>query len=491
VRQIAVLLSLTLAGACGGDSASGKPDAPIVPDAPIDTPPTYPACADFSANSGISIPAHLVGSVAASDVQSPASCTSVDAPFGIESAGPDSVVRIDGLTPGNPYIVRLTSADDLAFYVASGCSTPSGPAADECSLFVDASSSTREVGRFIATAASEFVVVDYYASSPPSDASFTLDVYAETCTTDAQCSGPTPACVAGQCVECDSSFDCTNVAKPACNRDTNLCVAGNDLCAPDGTSEPANDGPAGAPALVLDGSGLAVVSGDICQPNVPLTEADFFKFQVTTLGDTWDIALDWTTSTRDLDLRVYDAQGEPLGLSFWEHPEGIRLTYLPLGTYYIRVNNAAPVSTNSIGYTLAVQRTAGAACTTRSQCAAEFRNQLYRGDCVAGACVRIDGAAAVTEGNACDSISDCGSGLSCPSFFFTANADTRDVCARTCTNDAGCSALGASYVCSTYLDTNMCVQKCTSDLQCPTTFDQPSSGPWYRLRCNTTTGKCQ
>ena len=43
---------------------------------------------------------------------------------------------------------------------------------------------------------------------------------------------------------------CTNVAKPACNRDTNLCVAGNQLCTPDGSGEPANDGPAGASAIV-------------------------------------------------------------------------------------------------------------------------------------------------------------------------------------------------------------------------------------------------
>ena len=32
------------------------------------------------------------------------------------------------------------------------------------------------------------VVVDYYASSAPADGSFTLDIYAEQCTTSASCS---------------------------------------------------------------------------------------------------------------------------------------------------------------------------------------------------------------------------------------------------------------------------------------------------------------
>ncbi|HTL36840.1 MAG TPA: hypothetical protein VL326_27080 [Kofleriaceae bacterium] len=490
MRQVVVLLAVTLAGACGDSATPARPDAPLDPDAPsIDTPPVYPACAEFM-QTGVSSPAHVLGTLSAANVESPSTCASVDAPFGVESAGPDSVIRIDGLQIGTPYIVRLDSADDLAFYVASGCSTASGPAANECALFVDASSGSREVGRFVATAATEYVVVDYYQSTPPADLSYTLDVYAEACSSDAQCSGATPACVDGQCVECDSSFDCTNVAKPACNRDTNLCVAGNQLCTPDGTGEPANDGPSGAVAIVLDSGGQALVTGDICQPDVPLVEADFFKFQVTTVGDTWDIGLNWP-GNRDIDLRVYDAQGEQVGRSFWEQPEDVRLTYLPIGTYYIAVNDASAASNASVGYQLLVQRTAGAGCTTRAQCATEYRNQIFRGSCVAGACVRIDGAAAVTEGNACDSISDCASGLSCSSFVFTANADTRELCARTCTSDAGCSALGANYVCSTYLATNLCVQKCTTDDQCPITTGKPSNGPWRRLSCNTQSGKCQ
>src|SRR5687767_10806712 len=162
------------------------------------------------------VPAHVIGSLAAADVQSPSQCTVVDAPYGIESAGPDAVIRIDGLVAGTAYIVRLTSTSDLAFYVATGCSTPSGPSPSECALFVDASAGTQEVGRFVAQAPNAYVVVDYYASATPASQGFTLDVYAEACTTSAQCTQGLPVCSNGQCVQCATSFDCTDPQAPRC-----------------------------------------------------------------------------------------------------------------------------------------------------------------------------------------------------------------------------------------------------------------------------------
>lgn len=456
------------------------PDATVMPDAP----PTFAACKEFNV-AGATVPTHVVGALDASDVESPSACTEVDAPYGIESAGPDSVVRVDGLRVGTPYIVKLTSAADLAFYVASGCSTATGPGDNECKLFVDASSGTREVGRFVADAATVFVVVDYYASASPSSQAFTLDVYPESCTSSAQCSGSVPACVAGQCVECETSFDCTASTKPRCDTTTNTCVEGIDQCANDDANEPANDGPAGATPIVLTANG-AQMNGAICSSPRRI-EADYYSFQVTSLGETWDFDLAWA-GNRDLDLVVLDANGTELGLSYWEHPENVRLTYLPVGTYYVRITDFSSTNSVSVSYSLGVTRATGTGCTSRTQCAAEYRNQEYRGNCVAGACVSITGAGSVVDGGACDSVSDCAANLSCPSFFFVANADTRDVCAPSCTTDTQCAA---GYVCTTYLETNLCVQKCTSDAQCPTALDQaPAAGPWYRLRCNLATGKC-
>jgi hypothetical protein len=485
VDRVRSLVAILVIAACG-DGGSATPDAPPA-DASIDTQPVYPACREFGGISA-NVPAHVLGTLAAADVQSPSQCTAVDAPYGIESAGPDAVVRIDGLAAGTAYIVTLESAEDLAFYVASGCSTPSGPAQNECSLFVDASAGSEEVGRFVAKASSAYVVVDYYASHTPSNQTFTLDVYAEACSTSSQCTASAPVCSNGKCVECASSFDCKTAQLPRCDVANAVCVSGVDSCTSDDAVEPADDGPAGARALVPNASGFASVTGEVC--SVPRSEADFFSFSVGSLGETWDLTLAWTGS-RDLDLEVFDATGASVGLSYWEQAERMRLTYLAVGTYYVKVREFSPQTATSIDYTLTAQRTLGAACTTRADCATEYRNQVFRGDCVDGACVKIDGAGLVTEGGACDSVSDCGSGMSCPSFFFVANADTRGVCGRTCSGDPDCAALGSDYVCTTYLITNFCVQKCTTSDQCPTSLDsRPVSGPWYRLSCQVATGRC-
>lgn len=470
---------------CGGGSDPALPDA-AQSDAPsIDAPEAYPACREF-AGTPATVPAHIVGSLDAPDVQSP-QCASVEAPYGIESAGPDSVIPLGGLTPGTAYIVQLRSTADLAFYVATGCSTPSGPSTGECPLFVDASAAGEEVGRFVATASTAYVVVDYYGSHTPANQSFTLDVYAEACTDDSGCASGLPVCFHGRCVECADSFDCSSVDAPRCDTLANTCVAGVDTCDTDDSSEPDDDGPAGAVALVLDTNGTASAMGQICSS--PRTESDYFSFEVTDIGQTWDLSLAWT-GTRDLDIGVYAASGAEIGLSYWEKPETIRLTYLPVGTYYVRITDFASSAT-SVPYTLTAQRTQGTGCTTRADCATEYRNQLFRGDCQAGACVSIAGNGAVAQGGACDSVSDCASGLSCPSFYFAADADTRDVCTPGCSSDADCSALGADYVCTGYLITNICVQKCTSDDHCPVALDsKPVSGPWYRLRCQASTGRC-
>lgn len=469
--------------ACGGGGGSHTPDAPP-PDAPVDTPPAYAACREFG-GPGTGLPAHVTGALDGADVASPATCTTVDAPYGIESAGPDSVVRIDGLATGTTYVVRLVSGADLAFYVVTGCSTPTGPADAECQLFVDATAAHTEVGTFVASAATEYVVIDDYQSHPPSDGTWTLDVYAQQCTTAAQCSGATPVCDDGRCVQCATSFDCTNAAAPRCDTTTKTCTQGTDQCLTDDTGEPANDGPAGATVLVPDGTGTAIDNGLIC--SVPASEADYLAFDVTSLGETWDLDLAWS-GTRDLDLEVFDATGTALGVSFWEQPEHVRLTYLPLGRYYARVTEFQGDATG-VAYTVTAHRTLGTACTSSADCAAEYRNQIFRGDCQAGACVDIAGAGAIAQGGACDSHSDCAAGLDCASFFFVANADTRDVCEPTCASDTDC---GTGYVCTSYLQQNFCVQQCTSDAQCPTSLDsQPASGqPWYRLTCDVATGRC-
>lgn len=484
-RSFVVGVPVALLVGCG-DRAPAIPDA--MPDGPSPDEIVFPGCVEFESASPVTVPVRVLGQLGTADVQSPATCDEVVAPFGIESGGPDRVIPLDGLEVGATYVVRLTAASDLAFYVATGCETPTGPSAAQCLLFRDATRSERELGSFVATENTAYVVVDYWESQAPASTDFTLEVYEEACTSGAQCGGSAPACFEGQCVQCVTSFECTSATSPVCGANQ-VCAPGADTCTSDNATEPADDGPAGATPIVLDGAGASSIAAAIC--SVPRTEYDYFSFEVTTAGETWDFSLAWS-GPRDLDLGVYDASGKQLGLSFWEQPETLRLRYLAPGTYYVRVRDFSSAGQPApASYTLSTQRTPGAGCTAAAQCAAEYRNQIYRGNCVAGSCVFIDAPGDVVEGGACDSESDCGPGLSCPSFFFVSDADTRETCNRSCANDAACAPLGTDFVCTTYLTQNFCVQKCTENDHCPTSIQSaPASGPWARLRCDLPTGRC-
>lgn len=496
VRRAATLLIAVAACGAPADALTdaGAPDA----GAPTDAPDTYAACAGF-AQAGTPVPAHVTGAVATAAVEAPASCAVMDAPFGTESAGPDSVVLLTGLVPRTSYMVHLQSASDLLFYVATGCSTPTGPSSEQCLLFEDASTTGDQVGTFVAPAPSVYVIVDYYASTmPPAGGAFSLDVYPEACTSSAQCGADEPVCSNGACVACASSFDCSDPAASSCDLSTNQCVAAIDQCASDDANEPTDDGPAGATVLEL-ADDQASHAAHVCSN--PSTEDDFYAFDVTALGDTWDVALAWETGggggraraitpgQRDLQLEIYDASGALLGMSYWEQPEHVALTYLPPGRYYARVfEDAQAPNAQPQAYTITAQRTPGAPCQTSADCAAEYRNQIYRGQCDAGACIAIDGSGAVPAGGACDSVSDCADGMYCASFYFVEDADTRDVCAPTCQVDSDC---GPGFLCTTYLDQNFCVLPCTDDAQCPTVPSAaPASGPWWRLSCDTSSGRC-
>ena len=475
--------------ACGDQKPPNRLDAAVDAPQATDAPPHYPACGEFATAHEVAMPAHVTGTLSGADLESPSSCTVVDAPYGALSAGPDSVIKLIGLTAGFAYVVRVVSVSDLAFYVATSCTTPAGPAATSCLLFEDAVGAGDEVGRFVASGPVAYVVVDYYASHPPADSTFTLTAYQEQCAVDLACGGATPVCEQGLCVECRTSFDCPSATKPTCDRAAHACVAGVDTCLSDDPGEPGNDGPSGAPLISVDIAGNGAVSGQICSS--PASETDYAAFAVTAIGEVWDISLQWGGS-RDLDLELFDAGGKPLGYSYWEHPERARLTFLPIGTYYIAVTEfSTSADPSPVSYSLSVHRQAGPGCTSTADCAGEYRNQIYRGNCEAGACVDIVGAGTVGAGGACDSRSDCASGLSCPSFYFTANADSRDLCAPGCIHDADCGGLGTSYVCTTYLVNNVCIQKCAADVQCPTSLGTPpSTGPWDRLSCDVPSGRC-
>jgi len=139
-------------------------------------------------------------------------------------------------------------------------------------------------------------------------------------------------------------------------------------------------------------------------------------------------------------------------------------------------------------------RTTAQTCTTSAQCAAEYKNQIYRGTCVTagagtGSCTFITTTGGA-NGAACDSAGDCMGGR-CS--YITFDADAQDsVCTTTCTSDANC-AFSGGLKCTTGLQTNFCVPSCTSDLECGANVGSAtltSGQPWDYLTCTTATGVC-
>lgn len=488
--------TIAVLAACG--DGSGAPDGggadADVPDARPDAA-DYPACMEFDAPtiSFGELPLAWLGDLgeAGADVVAPDDCQLVDAPFGVSTIGADAVVAIDGLIAGMEYVVRLDADDDLAFYVATGCSTESGPAGGECLLFVDATVDVAEVGRFVAPEGGRvYVIVDYWAAGVPNITDFTLEVYQAECETSDSCAAPKPVCDDGRCVGCTSDFDCFDPATPLCDEPTFTCVPGAALCSGDDGAENGDDGPAGA-SVLMPGQ---LMQAAIC--NSPTSEHDFHRFRVTQPGEHWTITLAWTAAV-DLDLEVYDARGQLMGISFYEQPERVALTYLPPGDYYAMIDSYATTQTSvATPYGISAVRQTGGACTSAADCAVEYQNQVFRGDCVDGACQRIQGLGLREPGERCDSGSDCTPDSSCPSlfsslFFFIADADTRKVCGNYCADDGDCAGLGPDFVCTTYMSNNFCVQKCTTDDHCPIRpFVWADPPPWERYTCQLSTGKC-
>jgi hypothetical protein len=289
--------------------------------------------------------------------------------------------------------------------------------------------------------------------------------------------------------ECETSYDCTDPAEPVCDA-TAACVAGPSECTSDDNAEAGgDDGPAGARGLNGKVNTPITRHGKIC--SLPASEADFFYFVVAD-GQGMDLELSWTDDA-DLDLEVFGDTGTYYGISFWVNPEAVSLSYLPAGTYWVKVSKFGPPDEPVAGrYTIVGTKRAAQTCTSAADCAAEYSTQLYRGDCTAGVCDFLEVAAPGADGSACDSGDDCTSG-GCSYIPFEADAQD-SVCTNVCSVDADCAAVGAGLTCTTGLSTNFCVPACTSDLECgaDTGSDALDPGePWDYITCTEATGACE
>lgn len=287
--------------------------------------------------------------------------------------------------------------------------------------------------------------------------------------------------------ECSTAFDCTTAGEPVCA--VGECVAGPAQCTGDdaGDAGTGDDGPAGARDLTGAIGVATSLPGAIC--NTPGTERDWYRVTTAADGEGLVASLSWT-GTADLDVYVYDDEGNLLGLSWWVNPEVVTLSHLPAGTYYLMIANAGAATTAAHAYDLSVTRTAVQTCTTSADCAAVHSTQLYRGACTSGVCEFIP-AGARAAGAACDSGDDCTSGQ-CSYIAFESDAHL-SVCTTTCTSSAECASLGSGYACTTGFTTNVCLPACDSDLECGVNANSSTlttGQPWDYFTCTVATGAC-
>jgi hypothetical protein len=282
--------------------------------------------------------------------------------------------------------------------------------------------------------------------------------------------------------ECTNSFGCTTSGEPICS--IGECIAGPTQCNPDDAAEP-DDGPAGARDITPAVIGTArTLTGQIC--NTPSSEADWFRVDTTAPGEGLVANLSWTAGP-DIDVYIYDSMGRLLGTSFWLNPEIVTVTHLPMGRYYLMVNRVGAATVPGYDYSLAVTRTLVQTCTTRADCAATYKTQIYRGDCTAGTCNFI-APGTRADGMPCDSADDC---MSTDCSYIAFEADAQDsVCTHTCTTNTDCANV-PNTTCSTGFTTNVCLPTCANSLECGANVNSSmldTGEPWNYFTC--TAGAC-
>jgi hypothetical protein len=280
--------------------------------------------------------------------------------------------------------------------------------------------------------------------------------------------------------ECDDAFDCTQSNAPTCGP-AGACIAGPSACVGDDVGDGPDDGPAGATVLT---SGQTA-TGNIC--NSPAFERDYYRIDVAA-GDSLDVEVAWSDTGADLDVIAHIPDGRQIGMSFWSAPEQMRLTNLPAGPIYLEVLWFGSATTDAVDYSITAMRAAGG-CNTVADCASTHDTQLFRGDCrPSGACVFVEGGAALAADALCDSDDDCDSGV-CSYWNFASNAE-RSICTTTCMSTNDCAA---GLHCTTPFTRNTCRPACGADTDCGANIgseDVDAGEVWDFLTCNSTTLSC-
>jgi hypothetical protein len=318
-----------------------RPDAVPAPDAT----PVAAACTklDTPATSLGTYPAMYEGTVSGATAWlqvTEGSCTVEVDPYGVAAPGPEQVIELTNLITDATYAIRVDADYDSAFYVVTGCGGESTFLPGECLFYADGEISEDEVGQFVATGDTAYVIVDYYSASSPTTGTYRLTVVENP--------------------QCTDDWGCTS-DDPVCDPTSLTCAAGFDQCVGDDAQEP-DDGPLGATAMALVPDSPTAVSGGIC--GAPAEEADWFRFTAAA-GDAVNVTLTWSDDN-ELDLYVYDSDGVQVSSLYgYTSPDTLQLSALAAGDYFMKLVRYGDTSTAVSNYTLTL---AVPECTWSGDC---------------------------------------------------------------------------------------------------------------------------
>ena len=285
-----------------------------------------------------------------------------------------------------------------------------------------------------------------------------------------QCSAAgTPACFEGQCVGCVTSFDCPQPPRRPCAARTTPVASGSMRARATRSTSRATTARPARPRSSSTTSARARSPARSARTHAPRpTSSPSRSPRSARPGTSSSPGSAAATSIS----RSTMPPARSSGMSFWEQPERIRLTYLPLGRYLRpgpRVRGDRQRDGAGLHPHRPARRSAPACHGARGL---RHRRTATRSSAATASPARASrsrAAARSSRAGRATAESDCGPASQCPSFFFVADGDTRaDLCARHARATTGAPRSGPTSCARPTSRATSASRSAPRDDQCPT-----------------------
>ena len=368
--------------------------------------------------------------------------------------GPRQVVELDGLVARHAVRRAASSrpADLVVLRRHRLLDADRARRASECLLFEDASTGGDEVGHFVATGTSVYVVVDYYASHAPTDGDVHARRLPRSCTTRRAVHRRRRRCAStATASQCASSFDCTDPPAAALRHDEHTCERRHRPVHHRRRRRARRRRPRRRDRARARRRRLRAARGQICSQ--PASEARLLRVRRhVARRDLGPLArVDRLARPRSRGRTTRPATA--LGLSYWEQPEHVApdVPRRSAATTSRSASSRRAPDPTAVELHADAHRTPAPAARPRPTARPSIATRSIRGDCVAGACVAIDGGGAVHRGRrvrqpVATARPGCRARASSSS-----RTPTRATCARATAARRRLRRARRDYVCTTYL----------------------------------------